>query len=46
MNIRKLILDDISIPFDERLAKIRDTNAVSRITVSIDRLAKSKEWLK
>lgn len=40
MEIRKLKLDDGSIPFDERLAKIRDMNAVSRIQVRIDRLAK------
>lgn len=40
MEIRKLTLENGSIPFDERLANIRDTKAVSRIQVRIDRLAK------
>jgi len=40
MEIRKLILVDGSVPFDERLDKIRDPKAVSRIQVRIDRLAK------
>ncbi|MCL5796982.1 MAG: type II toxin-antitoxin system RelE/ParE family toxin [Gammaproteobacteria bacterium] len=39
MEIKKLILDDGSIPFDERIATIRDAKAVSRINVRIDRLA-------
>lgn len=39
MEIRKLILEDGSVPFDERLTKIRDAKAVSRIQVRIDRLA-------
>lgn len=40
MEIRKLILEDGSVPFDERITKIRDGKAVSRIQVRIDRLAK------
>lgn len=40
MEIRKLILNDGSIPFDERLTKIRDINAVSKINIRIDRLAR------
>lgn len=39
MEMRKLILEDGSIPFDDRLMKIRGGKAVSRIHVRIDRLA-------